>query len=150
MKLDPNFAYAFHNLALALFRLGEHKHVVKGVKQAKLDVALASLNAAEHKFTEHDLKYFELDVKKAENDISTIFELALDAIDRATSIRYEFPQAHNTKAMILAKWARLDEAIEATEVALSQKPDYKNASKNREIMKEYRETISGYKHVGVY
>ena len=40
--------------------------------------------------------------------------------------------------MILAKLGRLDEAIEATEVALSQDPDYKNASENWEKIKELR------------
>jgi len=132
VKLDPHFAYAFHNLALALFRLGEHKHVVMGVKQAKLDIALASYNVDKCRSTARALKYFGSDVEKAENDIDTTFELALDAADRAISIRYDFPEAHNTRAMILAKLFRFDDALKATEIALSQKPDYKSAIENQE------------------
>jgi tetratricopeptide (TPR) repeat protein len=143
VKLDSNFADAFHNLALALYRLGEDKQVMIRVKQAKLDIALAS---SKYK---RDLKYLELNVKKAEHDINSTFELALDSADRAISIRYDFPQAHNTRAMILAKLFRLDEAMKATEVALSQAPDYKNANENREKIKEFireRATIPGYKN----
>lgn len=135
VKLDPHSAYAFNNLAHALFRLGEHKNAVKGYKQAKLDVALASYNVGEHKFSTRALKYFGLEVESAENDIDTTFELALDAADRAISIRYDFPEAHNTRAMILAKLFRFDDALKATEIALSQKPDYKNAIENQEKIK---------------
>lgn len=135
VKLDPHSAYAFHNLAHALFRLGEYKNAVKGYKQAKLDVALASYDVGEHKFSRRAPRYFGLDVEKAENDIDTTFELALDAVDRAISIRYDFPEAHNTRAMILAKLYRVDAALKATEIALSQKPDYKNAIENQEKIK---------------
>jgi hypothetical protein len=49
--------------------------------------------------------------------------------------------------MILAKLFRLDEAMKATEVALAQAPDYKNASENQEKIKEMikRRTSLGYK-----
>ena len=79
--------------------------------------------------------------------VDAYFLFALQAVDRALEIQYEFPQAHNTRGMVLAKMSRLDEALEATEVALSQSPDYDKASENRDRIKELiwkRATIPDY------
>jgi tetratricopeptide (TPR) repeat protein len=146
-ELDPSFADAFHNLAHAWYKLAEHKHLVASThRQFKhmQDVENAIKDALDKGRNDIVEKIREQYVKESGGDglITGYFVFALQAVDRALEIRYDFPQAHNTRAMILAKLGRLDEAIQATEVALSQDPDYKSASENREKMKELRKTQS--------
>lgn len=123
--LDPGFADAFHNLAHAWYQVAEYNIVTAR------------------------LRGFRSNPQEDEDNIRGALEFALDAVDQALAIRYEFPQAHNTRAMILAKLLRLDEAMEATELALSQYPDYENARDNQEKIEEMireRATIPGYKN----
>jgi tetratricopeptide (TPR) repeat protein len=110
VNLDPSFADAFHNLAHVWYNVAEYNAAVSFVHPPQ----------------------------DAEASIRGALQSALDAVDQALALRYDFPQAHNTRAMVLAKLGRLDEAIEATEVALLQAPDYSNAIDNREKMKELR------------
>jgi tetratricopeptide (TPR) repeat protein len=124
-KLNPMFAFAFHNLAHAWY------------------------NVAECNEAFGDLLGFRLNPKKTEAHRRNALKLALKAVDRAIEIQQVFPQAHNTRAMILAKLFRLNEAMESVEVALSQNPDYENASNNRgkiEVLMMERETITEYKN----
>ncbi|MBE9482990.1 MAG: tetratricopeptide repeat protein [Chloroflexi bacterium] len=123
-KLDPSFAFAFHNLAHAWYMVSEG--TITAARRS--DLQIEAYNEKERCKDHSDVEDF----------ITSVLECALNAVDQALTISYEFPQAHNTRAMILAKLGRLDEAIEATEVALSQDPDYKNASENREKIKELR------------
>ena len=123
-QLDPTFAYAFHNLAHAWYTVSE------------------GFIAASSRPAFWTNVYMGKAVIKNEADfadfVNNALKSALEAVDRALAIRYEFPQAHNTRAMILANLLRYDEAIQETEVALSQDPNYKNASDNREKIKELR------------
>lgn len=121
-NLDPSFAYAFHNLAHAWYIVSE-----------------GFIGASTHPgfwTNVYEGKGILKDHADAEDFITGVLEAGLNAVDQALTIRYEFPQAHNTRAMILAKLFRLDEAMKATEVALAQAPDYKNASENQEKIKE--------------
>lgn len=125
VKLDPGFADAFHNLAHVWYQLAEYNIAVTAIQGVRLNP------------------------QYAEDSIGAALESALDAVDRALEIRYEFPQAHNTRAMVLAKLFRLNEAMEAAELALSQYPDYDNARDNREKIKEMikeRAALPGYKN----
>jgi tetratricopeptide (TPR) repeat protein len=153
VELDPNSAYSYHNLGHAWYKLAEHKYFVASAHQQfknmqEFENAIRdTLNNGLNDMVE---KIREQYVKEHAGDglITGYFVFALQAVDRALEIQYDFPQAHNTRAMILAKLFRLDEAMQATEVALSQAPDYKNASENREKIKELireRATIPDYK-----
>jgi len=132
-ELDPSFAYAFHNLAHAWYMVSEGFITVS--------------RGADFWTTVYEGKGILKDNTDVEGFTTTVLQSALDAVDRALTIRYEFPQAHNTRAMILAKLFRLDEALKTTEVALAQAPDYKNASENQEKIKEgiRRRASLGYK-----
>jgi tetratricopeptide (TPR) repeat protein len=125
-KLDPSFAEAFHNLAHAWYRAAQ----VCGFFTSS---TAFWLNVYSGRFGRKGGLKDHTDV---ENHITSVLEAALSAVDQALTIRYEFPEAHNTRAMILAKLFRLDEALKATEVALTQVPDYKSASENQEKIKE--------------
>jgi tetratricopeptide (TPR) repeat protein len=131
VELDPGFAYAFHNLAQAWYTVAEG--------------FVAATSSQKFWANVYSGKGFMKDSQDVEDFIRCALQSALDAVDQALAIRYEFPQAHNTRAMVLAKLGRLDEAIEASEVALLQAPDYRNAIDNREKMKELRRqsTIRG-------
>ncbi len=134
-KLDPSFAHAFHNLAHAWYIVAEGFISASSRQDFWINVYKGS--------------GFMKDHTDVEDFIVSTLESALEAVDRALAILYEFPQAHNTRAMILAKLFRLDEAMEATKVALSQYPDYKNSSDNREKIKEMikeRAAIPGYEN----
>ena len=154
VELDPNSAYSFHNLAHSWYKLAEHEYLVTSTNRQFKDIKdyENSINDALERGDDDIIeKMRERYLKEHERDglITGYFVFALQAVDRSLEIRYDFPQAHNTRAMILAKLFRLDEAIEATEVALSQTPDYKNASENRGKIKEMireRATIPGYKN----
>ena len=142
-ELDPNSAYSFHNLAHAWYKLAEYEYLVISAHYQFKDLKdyEKSINDALEKGDDDIIeKMREQYLKEHQRDglITGYFVFALQAVDRALEIQYDFPQAHNTRAMILAKLGRLDEAIEATEVALSQDPNYRNASDNQEKMKELR------------
>jgi tetratricopeptide (TPR) repeat protein len=111
VDLDPNFAEAFHNLGYAWYQASEYNIMATYI----LNLGI-----------------------RAENAITDCLQTALNSVDRAIAIRYEFPQAHNTRSMILAKLDRLNEAIEASDIAIFQKPDYKNALDNLEKMKRLK------------
>lgn len=143
VELDPNSAYSFHNLAHAWYRLAEHEYLVilahrhfKDIKDFENSIRDALENGDDDIIEKMRERYLE--DHERDGLIDGYFVFALRAVDQALEIRYDFPQAHNTRAMILAKLGRADEAIEATEVALLQDPNYKNASDNREKMKELR------------
>jgi len=121
-KLDPSFAYAFHNLAHAWYIVSEGFITASSHPDFWINVYEGKGILKEH--------------ADAEDFITSVLEAGLNAVDRGLAIRYEFPQAHNTRAMILAKLFRLDEAMKATEVALAQAPDYKNARENQEKITE--------------
>jgi tetratricopeptide (TPR) repeat protein len=124
-KLNPKFAFAFHNLAHAWYKVAECNEAFG------------------------DLVEFRLNPQKAEKHRRNALELALRAVDRAVEIQQVFPQAHNTRAMILAKLFRLNEALESVKAALSQNPDYENAKDNLgkiEVLMMERETIPDYKN----
>ena len=121
-KLDPSFAYAFHNLAHAWYIVSEG--------------FISASSRPDFWINVYEGKGILKDHTDAEDFITSVLEAGLNAVDQALTIRYEFPQAHNTRAMILAKLFRLDEALKATEVALAQAPDYKNASENQGKVKE--------------
>jgi len=128
VELDPNFAYGFHNLAHAWYKLAEHEYfTILANSQYKnmKDFDNAIDNAFENGHADMVDKIREQYLKEHERDgfVDAYFLFALQAVDRALEIQYEFPQAHNTRGMVLAKMYRLDEALEATEVALSQAPD---------------------------
>lgn len=119
-ELDHTFAYSFHNLAHAWYLMAER-----------------------FLFTPYQQKFWEKvykrkltynDTQDVDAFINEIYELALKSVDQAIQINHIFPQAHNTRAMILAKLDRLNEAIQATDVALGQDPNYENAQNNREKM----------------
>ena len=134
-ELDPSFAYAFHNLAHAWYIVAEGFIGASSCQEFWVNVYKGKGVMKDH--------------TDVEDFIRSALESALNAVDQALLIRYDFPQAHNTRAMILAKLFLLDDAMKATEVALSQAPDYKNASENREKIKEMireRATIPGYKN----
>ncbi len=147
VELDPNSAYSYHNLGCAWYKLAEHEHFVasahhqfkgmvtsSGLRQDFENAITDALNSGHDDMIE---KIREQYVKEQGDDalITGFFVFALVAVDRALEIQNDFPQAHNTRAMILSKLGRLDEAIEATEVALTQDPSYENARNNREKMK---------------
>jgi tetratricopeptide (TPR) repeat protein len=143
VELDPNSAYSYHNLGYAWYKLAEHEHLVASAhRQFKnmQEVENSIMGALDNGHDDMVEKIREQYVKEQAGDglITGYFVFALQAVDRALEIQYDFPQAHNTRAMVLAKLGRLDEAIEATEVALLRDPNYKNASDNREKMKELR------------
>jgi tetratricopeptide (TPR) repeat protein len=121
-KLDPSFAYAFHNLAHAWYIVSEG--------------FISASSRPDFWINVYKGKGILKDHTDAEDFITSVLESGLNAVDQALAIRHEFPQAHNTRAMILAKLFRLDEAMQETEVALTQAPDYKNASENQEKIKE--------------
>ena len=132
-KLDHSFAEASHNLANAWYIVAEGLICASSRQGFWINVYKGKVITKPH--------------ANAEDLIISALESALNAVDQALMIRYEFPQAHNTRATILAKLFRLDDAMKATEVALSQAPDYTNASENREKIKEMirqRATIPGY------
>jgi tetratricopeptide (TPR) repeat protein len=134
-KLDPSFADAFHNLAHAWYIVAEGFIGASSRKDFWINV-----NKGRGILKDH---------ADVEGFITSAFESALNSVDQALTIRYAFPQAHNTKAMILAKLLRFDEGLKETEVALAQAPDYKNASENRDKIKEMikeRAKIPGYKN----
>jgi tetratricopeptide (TPR) repeat protein len=132
-KLNPSFAYAFHNLAHAWYIVSEGFITASSRPDFWVSVYKGRGILKDH--------------TEAEDFITSVLEAALNAVDQALTIRYEFPQAHNTRAMILAKLFRLDEAMKATEVALAQAPDYKNAIENQEKIKGMirRRASLGYK-----
>jgi tetratricopeptide (TPR) repeat protein len=125
-KLDPSFAEAFHNLAHTWYTVAE-------VCRFFTSSSAFWLNVYGGRFGRKGGLEDRTDV---ENYMTIVLESGLNAVDQALAIRYDFPQAHNTRAMILAKLLRLDEALKATVVALAQTPDYKNASENQERIKE--------------
>jgi Tfp pilus assembly protein PilF len=140
-ELDPSFAYAFHNLAHAWYKLAEHyystfssNYQFKNMKEYEKYIEDAVEKGNNDKIERARAQY----LKEHEKDglIDVCFLKALVEVDRALEIQYDFPQAHNIRAMILAKQGRLDEAFEATRVALLQAPDYRNASENRDKIKE--------------
>jgi tetratricopeptide (TPR) repeat protein len=146
VELDPDSAYGFHNLAHAWYKIAEHEHLVTSAHRQfrhMQDVENSIMDAIDKGDNDMVEKIREQYAKESMGDglITGYFVLALQAVDRVLEIQYDFPQAHNTRAMILAKLGRLDEAIEATEVALSQAPNYKNASDNREKMKELKKQV---------
>jgi tetratricopeptide (TPR) repeat protein len=132
-KLDPSFAYAFHNLAHAWYIVSEG--------------FIGASSRPDFWINVYKGKGILKDRVDAEDFITSVLEAGLNAVDQALTIRYEFPQAHNTRAMILAKLFRLDEAMKAAEVALTQAPDYKKASENQQKIKEMikRRASLGYK-----
>lgn len=123
-ELNPNFTFAFHNLAHAWYNLAEYNIASAGIQG------------------------FRANPQETENNIKSCLECALNAVDKAIAIQNRFSQAHNTRAMILAKLFRLNEAKEAIEIALSQNPEYGNAKNNRIKIEEIiiqRAQIPGYK-----
>lgn len=143
VELDPDSADGFHNLAHAWYRLAECEYRAtsancrfKDLRDYEDSVSDALEHGDDAKVEEMRQQY----LKEHERDglIDGYLVFALRAVDRALGIRHDFPQAHNTRAMILGKLGRLDEAIEATEVALSQAPGYKNAIDNRDKMRELK------------
>ena len=115
-ELDPGFAYAFHNLALSWYNLADYNVAASNIQGGPL-------------LSPHS-------PDEVEDSISGSLELALQAVDKALAIRPVFPQAHNTRAMILGKLFRLNEAMQAAELAVSQDPDYENARSNRDKIRE--------------
>jgi Tfp pilus assembly protein PilF len=143
VELDPNYAHYFHNLAYAWYKFAEYKYsIITSKYQFKsLDeltkTALKLIKNGKNKKAE---KLQERYVKEHGQEalIEGYLVFALEAVDKALEIQYNFPQAHNTRAMIFAKLGRIDEAIQATEVALSQEPSYENALNNQRKMKDLK------------
>jgi Tfp pilus assembly protein PilF len=122
-EINPNFVFAFHNLAHAWYQIAEYNHAA-GIIQG-----------------------FKTNPQEMENSISDALEYSLSAVDKALTLQKIFPQAHNTRAMILAKLFRLNEAKKETEIALQQNPTYQNAVDNMEKIEaliEERQKIPGY------
>lgn len=121
------------------------KDLLEAIKALEKAVKLDPKFADAH----HNLAHAWYLAAEANAPIRDPHELALDAVDHALAIRSQFPQAHNTRAMILAKMGRLDEALKETDIALSQMPGYQNATDNQEKIKgliQQRAAIPGYKN----
>ena len=143
VELDLNSAHSYHNLGLAWYKLAEHEYFDISTHSQWKNMQEWEKSIEDAIDTGHDdmvEKMREQYLKEHARDglVTGYFVFALQAVDNALALQYDFPQAHNTRAMVLAKLGRLDEAIEATEVALLQAPDYRNAIDNREKMKELR------------
>jgi len=131
-ELDQTSAYAFHNLAHAWYRRAECLFRIHLSQRQFKDEDEYATYASEH-INDPELESVrQRFIKDQANGglIDTYFISALASVDRALEIQSHFPQAHNTRAMILAKLGRIDEAIEATGVALSQMPSYQKAADN--------------------
>ena len=142
VELDPNSAYSFHNLSHAWYKFAENEYFLilnnnqfKNLKDYENAVKVAT-EKGEDKLSMERLRQKYIGEQGKFGLISGYFVFALQAADRALEIQFNFPQAHNTRAMILAKLNRPDEALEAAEFAISQAPDYKNAIDNREKIKK--------------
>lgn len=89
-------------------------------------------------FSRYCLAEYNIGLNTDTDDVIELLNYALEAIDQAIKLNNTFPQAHNTKAMILAQLGDKDDAIKEIDIALAQDPSYKGALKNRErILQEY-------------
>lgn len=141
VELDPSFAFAFHNLAHIYYNIAEYVVFTSHFEGCQLDIAVVAPGMW-HLAHQTDLPQRRRpDEQRAEDRIAGALESALEAVDQALTLRYDFPQAHNTRAMVLGRLGRLDEAIEAAEVALLQYPTYTKALDNREKIKQMKSQI---------
>ncbi|PKB73157.1 MAG: hypothetical protein BZY75_03355 [SAR202 cluster bacterium Io17-Chloro-G7] len=107
VELNPEFAEAHHNLGNA-FIMG-----------AEYNLAVYSLSP--HGRDPGDLESFN---EEAYID-------ALNALDKAVSLRLHFPEAHNNRGKALIGLGRYEDALRAFDIAIEQLPSYTKAIENR-------------------
>jgi tetratricopeptide (TPR) repeat protein len=65
-------------------------------------------------------------------------EEAIEAYNKALSIKPDYAEAYNNMGVALQDQGKLEEAIEAYTKALSIKPDYAEAHRNLSFIKKYK------------
>ena len=110
VELYPSFVEAHHNLGNAFIMGAEYNQVVYDMLHKARD-----LDA---------LRYIE----EAYSD-------ALDALEKAVSLKHQFPEAHNNRGKALIGLERYEEALQAFDIAIEQSPGYTKAIENREILR---------------
>jgi tetratricopeptide (TPR) repeat protein len=146
VELVPDFAYAYHNLGYAWYMLAEYEYKESQIKRKYKtfhDVEISIKRAVEigdDKKIKDIQEQYAKEVTEFAGNIEAYLLFALEEVDKALAIQNYFPQAHNTRSMILAKQGRLNEAIEEVDIAIRQNPDYKKADDNRKKFIELLKT----------
>ena len=110
VELYPSFVEAHHNLGNAFIMGAEYNQTAYDLLPRARD-----LDA---------LRYIE----EAYSD-------ALDALEKAVSLKHQFPEAHNNRGKALIGLERYEEALQAFDIAIEQSPGYTKAIENREILR---------------
>lgn len=116
VRLKSDYAEAWVNKGIALYKLGRHEEALEAQEKA---LALKP-------------NYPDALVNKA-NALDELGrrEEALDFLDRALELRPAFPDALNNKGVVLRKMGRYEESLTACDQALSQRADYPEALLNK-------------------
>ena len=61
---------------------------------------------------------------------------ALDALDKAVSLRHQFPEAHNNRGKALIGQGRYEDTLRAFDIGIEQSPNYIKAIENREALRK--------------
>lgn len=112
IELNPGFAEAHHNLGHVFLLGAEYNEAVSVI---------------------HDLSPERTQQLNSFNQDA--YSDAVDAVEKAISLRHHFPEAHNTLGKALIGLGRFDEALQEFEISIEQSPDYTTAIENQEKLR---------------
>ncbi|MBD2022420.1 tetratricopeptide repeat protein [Leptolyngbya sp. FACHB-36] len=138
LKLDPNSSLALSHRSAALNKLGRYEEALAAAQQA----------------IDADARWDELGIAYAWDQQGTALaglrrlDDALAAVDRAVTIRADYPEAWSNRAVILWRMNQYAQALASADRAVTLKPDYSQGWFNKgrilRTLERYPEAIAAY------
>ena len=112
IELNDGFAEAHHNLGHVFILGAEYNEALSGIRDISPEQT-------------QQINSFNQDA----------YSDAVEAVEKAIRLRYQFPEAHNTLGKALIRLGRYDEALHEFEISLEQSPNYTTAIENQEKLR---------------